>query len=193
VELTTRRVDNSPMACSIYMYGIVSVPDYLLMTLTTSSPRTSKNIFTAILIAGLVAGTMDGLAAIINFLANGGKKPESIFKYISSGLVGKKAYTGGNTMILLGVLLHYFIALSFTAFFFLLFPKIKWLQNNVVIGGLIYGLFVWVIMNRVVVPLSLIPPRPFVWKSAIINMLILMVCIGLPAALLAKKHYLYRK
>src|SRR5688572_17964190 len=99
------------------------------MTRTTSA-NTGKNLLKAILIAGLVAGALDGLAAIIYYLANGGKKPESIFKYIASGLLGKKAFASGNDMIILGILLHFFIAICFTALLFLVFPKIKWLQNN---------------------------------------------------------------
>jgi hypothetical protein len=62
------------------------------------------------------------------------------------------------------------------------------------VTGLIYGVFVWVMMNRVVVPLSLIPKRPFHFtKESAIQMGILMLCIGLPVSLMAKKYYLYRK
>jgi hypothetical protein len=148
---------------------------------------------TAILIAGLIAGTLDGLGAVINYMIQGGKKPESIFKYIASGVFGPKAFTSGDIMVVWGVLFHYFIAMGFTTFFFLVFPKIKWLQQNIVVGGLLYGLLVWVIMNRIVVPLSEIPSGPFNFKSALVNMGILMLCIGLPVSLLAKKHYLYQK
>ncbi|MBC7873591.1 MAG: hypothetical protein H7Y01_06335 [Ferruginibacter sp.] len=148
---------------------------------------------TAILVTGLVAGTLDGLAAILNFTIQGNKHPERIFKYIASAAFGAKATTGGEIMIAWGVFFHYLIAFAFTIFFFIIFPRVKWLQENVLLGGLLYGLFVWLVMNRVVVPLSQLPPSPFKLKSAIINMLILMVCIGLPVAVMANKHYLYKK
>ena len=77
-----------------------------------------EKLIPAVIITGLVAGTLDGLAAIINFIMQGGKKPEVIFKYIASGVIGKDALTGGNGIILLGVLLHYLIAFSWTILFF---------------------------------------------------------------------------
>jgi len=152
-----------------------------------------KNFASALLLTGLLAGTLDGLAAIINYLVQGGKKPEIIFKYIASGVFGKEAFTGGTGMIAWGVFFHFLIAFVFTIFFFFIFPRVKWLRANVIAGGLLYGLFVWLVMNQVVVPLSEISQGPFKLKSAVINMLILMACIGLPVAVMANKHYLYKK
>ena len=60
------------------------------MTLTNSPASTGKSLLKAILIAGLIAGTLDIAAAITNYMINGGNKPESVLKYIASGLVGKK-------------------------------------------------------------------------------------------------------
>ncbi len=51
----------------------------------------NKNTFNTILITGLVAGTLDGLVAVMQFMINGGKNPEINFKYIASAVFGKKA------------------------------------------------------------------------------------------------------
>jgi hypothetical protein len=164
------------------------------MTVTTTARSPFRNLFIAILVAWLVVGTLDGLAAIINYTVQGNKQPEKIFRYIARGVFGMKTTMDPGSLVVWGVLFHYLIALAFTIFFFLIFPKIKWLQENVVLGGLLYGMFVWVIMNRVVIPyLSQLTPGAFNWKNAAINVGILMICIGLPLALIAKKHYLYKK
>jgi hypothetical protein len=169
-----------------------------MTTITTATRRTVtgspfRNLFFAILVAWLIAGTLDALAAITYYTIQGNKHPEKIFRYIARAALGSKATTGGNEIVVYGVLFHYLIALLFTIFFFLLFPAIKWLRQNVILGGLLYGIFAWVIMNRVVVPLSKLPTPVFNWERAAINMGILMICIGLPIALVAKKHYLYSK
>src|SRR5205085_9488017 len=90
----------------------------------TDDESTKKNSFLVILATGLLAGTLDAIAAIVNYTINGGKLPSKIFQYIASGAVGPQAFTGGAGMIILGIVLHYTIAMSFTLFFFLIFPGI---------------------------------------------------------------------
>lgn len=157
-------------------------------------PRSISNrnpIIRPILLAGLVAGTLDALAAIALYLARGGKTPTTIFKYIASGVFGSDAFSGGAAMIVWGIFFHYLIAFSFTLFFFWVYPKVPFLQKNKVVSGLLYGLCVWLVMNLIVVPLSQVPPPTFELSNAIINILILMGCIGLPIAFFA--HHFYAK
>ena len=52
-----------------------------------------------------------------------------------------------------------------------------------------YGIFIWAIMNFVVVPLSRINKFPSDAKEAVIAAMILIFMIGLPVALLAHRHY----
>ena len=160
---------------------------------TTNGRGLFQNLATAILITGLVAGTLDGLAAIIQFLTKGGKSPEVIFKYIASAAIGKKAMTGGIEMILLGIFFHFLIAFAFTVFFYWLYPHIKFLSWQPLLTGIIYGLFVWLIMNQVVIPLSKLKQAPFDISKAAVAAGILVVCVGIPISLLANKHYLYKK
>ena len=160
--------------------------------MTTTKP--ARSLLSAILFTGLLAGLLDGLAAIIQYTINGGKEPARIFKYIASAVFGKeKAYNSGNSMVVWGVLFHLGIAMLFTAFFFLIYPKIRGLATNRVITAIVYGLFVWAIMNLLVVPMSQIHPAPFVLKKAAIAAGILIVCIGIPVSFMANKYYLYRK
>lgn len=140
-----------------------------------------------ILFAGLLAGTLDILAAII-LLAH--FKAEATFKYIASGVFGQAALTGGADMVAWGAFFHYFIATGWAAAYFLIYPHITLLHKNKWISGLLYGgIVVWCLMNLVVVPLSQVHRGPFVLISVLKNMAILSVCIGLPVAWLADRYY----
>jgi len=158
-----------------------------------SSTQPLKNPATAILLTGLVAGTLDITAACIQFYSKTGKGPGPVLRYIASGVFGKEAYAGGTTMAAWGLLFHFMIAFGLTIFYFWLYPKISWLGKNKIIAGLLYGVFAWVITTQVIVSLSKIGHQPIVFSKAIIAVTILMFCIGLPISLMTNKHYLYKK
>ncbi len=160
------------------------------MQTATRIIRIKPSPLSTILLAGLVAGILDGAAASIQFMINsGGKSPAIVFKYISSALIGKEALAGGTGMVILGILLHMLIATIFAAIFFFLYKKIHWISQHIFVSGIIYGILVWVAMNRVVVPLSkLTSPKSFDITNAITAILILIFCIGIPIALITHKR-----
>ena len=139
--------------------------------------------------AGLLVGTLDILSAFTYYYIKTHQTHFlDVFKFIASGVVGKEtAYSGGTEMILLGVVLHYTIALAFAAFFFYLYPRVNVLHKNVVLVGIGYGLFVWCVMNLMIVPFSNVAHRPFNVVNALINIIILMICIGIPLSYLARR------
>jgi hypothetical protein len=145
-----------------------------------------KNLPITILITGLIAGTLDILAAII-ILAGG--NAFGTLKYIASGAFGKAATDGGSEMAAIGLLFHFVIAMSWTAAFLLLYPKLPFLKWNKWINAFAYGLIVQTLMIFVVLPLTNIPPRPFSLWGFLENAVILMFSIGLPAALAADRFY----
>src|SRR3954469_2142990 len=148
-----------------------------------------------ILLSGLIVGTLVILAAITDFYSSTGKPPANIFKYIASAVLGMDAFSGGTGMILLGLLLHYIVAFSFTIFFFYLYSKYAtWMSSNRIVTGILYGIFIWVIMNRIVVPLSMAPKGgTFVPWKAVKAATILICMIGLPLSFLASRFSLPKK
>lgn len=92
-------------------------------------------------------------------------------------------------MVVAGLLFHYFNAMAFTAFFFLLYPQIPVFANNKILTGILLGLLVFAFMNFIVVPLSSIPSRPLNLINSLINALILICCIGLPLSFIASSYY----
>src|SRR3981081_3348359 len=105
----------------------------------------NNSVFKVILFAGLIAGTLDAIAAIGGTLVFTHNNPVRIFCFIASGVFGEKAappmlmnasFSTQFIYAFLGVCFHYIIAYIFTLFFFLVYPKIKILSKNRVITGL---------------------------------------------------------
>jgi len=138
-----------------------------------------------LLLTGLLAGLLDAIAAMLLFLARGNKDPRILFKYIASAVYGKEAFVRGDSMAFKGLLFHFLIAMSWVAIYFLLHAHISWLGSHPLPAAIGYGILVWIIMNLIVVPRSKAAPRPFSLSFALINIVILIVTIGLPAAYLA--------
>jgi hypothetical protein len=144
----------------------------------------------AVIKAGLIVGTLDILSAFIYvFIKSGNPHIPGVLKFIASGIFGKQASSGGAGMMVTGLLLHYLIAFLFTFFFFRLYPRIKNVFRNKILLGVLYGIFVWAVMNLVIVPLSNVAHRDFNLVGAAINIGILIICIGLPLSFMAGAFY----
>lgn len=152
-----------------------------------------RSFFASALIAGLIAGVLDITAACIYSYLRFNRTPEQVLRGIAEGAFGKEAASTGNMMIVWGLLFHFLIAISFTFFFFLLARMIPSLVKYPIPIAIAYGAFVWLFMRYVVLNyISTLKIRPITTQeaaiNAIINAVILMVCIGLPAAFLARKY-----
>jgi len=111
---------------------------------------------------------------------------------IARGAFGKSAFEGGTSMALAGLAFHFIIAFSFTIFYFLIFPLIPFLKKQRIISGLLYGIFVWCVMNLVVLPLLHVANVPTKWDSILRGAGILMICIGLPISLIISRYHILK-
>jgi hypothetical protein len=149
-----------------------------------------KPFIKRVLLTAALAGTLDILSAYTNVFIKTHHISKKMFNYIAGGALGlKDALSGGGGVVLLGVFFHYFIAFSFTLFFFLTYRKFRLSSVNPYVMALLYGLFVWAVMNLVVLPLSLLPSSPFSFQKSIVDMLVLSVMIGLPVSLSANRYF----
>lgn len=112
----------------------------------------------------------------------------NVFQYVASGALGRSAFDGGWLTAGLGSAFHLAIALSWAALFFFAYPWFPFLAKSRVLNGVGYGLFIWLTMNLLVVPMSRIPARPFVLQNIVTGMLILMVMVGMPIAFIVTKY-----
>jgi hypothetical protein len=141
-----------------------------------SAPAVSRgsSALLAIGVGGLTAGTLDLTQAFILF---GTRVP----LVIAAGLLGRPAFHGGAGTYALGVMLHFFIATSFAAFYYLASRRLVSLRENPVACGLAYGAGVELIMSYVVLPLSALQARgPYTLHDVLLGLSVHMVVVGLP-------------
>lgn len=147
-----------------------------------------------LLVTAFIAGTLDIIGAFILQYTRSGKLSIKLLNYIAGGWLGPQdALKGGTGTAVLGLLSHYFIATCFVAIFLLAYPRRKFMQFNPVVVGLLYGLFIDLVMSRIVVPLSALGTRaPFNWNHYLINALVVGIAIGITSAISAKRYYASR-
>lgn len=153
--------------------------------------RTPVSLLKAILLTALLAGSIDIASAIIHYLLNGNHDPARVLVYIASGVFGEAAFApdAGMRMAAAGLAFHYTIALGWTILFFSAYTGLKALSGNRFVLGIVYGVFVWLVMNLVVVPLSNTPAIPLDFLNAAIGMGIIIIAIGLPVSLMAYRYF----
>jgi hypothetical protein len=141
-----------------------------------------------ILWIGLLAGTLDITDNLI-FKQLRGITPKMVFQYIASGLIGLKDFQDGLESVVLGVAIHYTIALIWTGVFYAASRKLAILSRRPVFSGLVYGGAIYLFMNFIILPLSGVPhPRSAITLASRINgVLALLLFIGLPISLLVRR------
>jgi hypothetical protein len=139
---------------------------------------------------GLIAGTLDiGENLIFNAFRH--ITPAMVFQYIASGLTGPWAFHAGSASIILGVAIHYAIAMFWTAVFYLASLRMTVLVRRPVMSGFAYGALVYLIMNFAVLPLTRVPraPAAMTLASRVSGVLALLFCVGLTVALLTRRDW----
>ncbi|WP_264538083.1 DUF1440 domain-containing protein [Flavobacterium sp. N1736] len=147
-----------------------------------------------IFLSGLIAGTLDILAAIIIYAILLEKTtPIKILQSIASSIFKKEAYSGGSQMAWYGLGLHFIIALIFAWFYFTVYPYLPFLKKSALFSGILYGIFVWIIMNLIVLPIvfPVLPAKHFDFPL-LLSILILIFCIGFPIAFIVRKFYSFK-
>jgi hypothetical protein len=101
----------------------------------------------------------------------------------------KAARAGGPATFVLGVAIHYTIALIWTVVFYAASRNLTILIRRPILSGLIYGGAIYLSMNFIILPLSAVPhPRSAITLASRINgVLALLLFIGLPISLLTHR------
>jgi hypothetical protein len=113
--------------------------------------------FFASLGAGLLAGTTNLIAAGAIF---GGTLTHGL-QLIASGLLGEWAFSGGTGTAVLGAGLHYGISIAAAGLYCALALRRSWWRDHWLIGGTLFGVIAYLVMNLIVVPLSNAPNPDF--------------------------------
>ncbi len=141
----------------------------------------------AIVLGGLIAGACD-LTYAITFYSIQGAEPIRIPQSIASGLLGMESFQQGWASASLGIVLHFLIAFSAAAIYYLAGRWIKVLLSWAPVCGALYGAVIFFFMRGVVLPLSAAPHFKSTMLSVWTDFAVHVFLIGLPIALLAR-HY----
>lgn len=143
---------------------------------SASGPSAKRAALLAIAVGGLTAGALDLTQACILF---GVRIP----LVIAAGLLGPQATQGGAGTFVLGVCLHFFIALSATAIYYAASRRLTFLTEHPLVCGLFYGAAVEVVMGYIVLPLSALHATgPYDLRDVLQGLAVHMVVVGLPIA-----------
>ncbi|MGA9333115.1 MAG: hypothetical protein WBV39_02440 [Rudaea sp.] len=139
----------------------------------------------AIFVGGGVAATLDIAYALTFWFFHSGVAPVAVLQTIAGGLLGlPAARAGGLPTALLGLALHYFMAMCMATAFFLVSRRFRLLLRQPVAAGVLYGALLYGIMNFIVLPLSALPAH--VWKPtlpALTDLCSHLFFVGVPIAL----------
>jgi hypothetical protein len=139
-----------------------------------------KSVLKAWLIGGFAAGILDAAAAIVILRA-----PFSpLFKYIASALLGVRALRGGNEMVLTGIVLHLLIAFAWSFLYVAMCRSINLHRLSNVFVIIAYGVLIWVVMNLLIVPITLVPKSSLEFKPVIMGILIIIGAVAAPIVLI---------
>jgi hypothetical protein len=137
--------------------------------------------------AGLLGGTLDLAAAMTVYPAMYGLPVIRIPQSIASGVLGSRAYAGGVPAALLGVGLHFFIALVAGLVLAAAMARVAPLRRSVLGTGAGFGIAMYFFMQKVVLPLSQAALRAPDTTALAVGLAIHVLIFGIPMALLARR------
>lgn len=167
---------------------------FMSFSIRNNVPLFSKAAFKSILVASLLGGTLDLLGAfavygsVLNHMA-----PLRLLQSLASVLIGGAAFKGGEVTASMGLLLHYVLVFGFAVIYFVWFPFIPFFRRRKIGGGLLYGLFIWIVTSTSALPIShsviaLLPSQGVTWHFISVQLL-----LGLPLTIVIRGYYRSRQ
>jgi hypothetical protein len=142
------------------------------------------NALQVILIAGLTCGVLDGLSAVA--LTSG--RWMRVFQFVASSILGPDSFQGGVATALVGIAIHFLVALSATAIYYSVSRRIPILMDRALLFGVLYGVSIHLFMTFVAIPMSRIGPRPLVLRSFLLQLAVHMIVVGPTIALMIRRY-----
>jgi uncharacterized membrane protein YagU involved in acid resistance len=155
----------------------------------TTRPATTQLVW-----IGCVAGSVAAVVEMIPILLIQGLLlhvgPLRIFQSIASGLLGAGAYAGGFSSAVLGALLHLLISVVAGLIYAVAASRFDILLKRPVLGGIAYGVIVYLVMSYIVVPLSAVAFKPATNPSLMaMSLAIHIMAFALPISLVCKRSF----
>ena len=142
------------------------------------------------LLAGLAAGVVE-LVAVFVLQGLMGVSATRVLQAIASGLLGASAYKGGNAVAWLGLLIHVAISIVGGVVFALAASRWPVLLERSLVSSVAYGTLVYLLMSRVVLPLSAaafpVSNEPILVVASVASHIL---AFALPIVMLTRRMYL---
>ena len=158
-------------------------------SVAAAHPQTSSGqAFPAIFLGGLLAGLGDITQAFIVFgHYSASATPFRILQSIPRGIFGARTFQMGWTSAILGLVIHFTIAFTAAAVYYLASRRMRPLVDHPIVFGLLYGEAVFLFMYFVVMPLSAIGFPKFGIATYLTGPLGHTVLVGLPISLMTRR------
>jgi len=151
------------------------------MSSQMSSPMPFQALRRVVLIA-VVAGIVAGITNLVAAGAIYGGTMTHGFQIIASGLLGQEAFSGGLKAAILGAGLHFAISIAAAALYLWAALRHGALIRHWLVGGVLFGVLAYLVMNLVVVPLSHAANPDFSLVMVVKELLAHTVLFGVPIA-----------
>ena len=148
----------------------------------------ARNLVRPILIATLLAGTLDILAAIGLTLYYARRGVADMLRGVASGPF-PAATEWGEGGAALGLAVHFTLMAIMVAVYILAASRLRPLWQKPWLWGVLYGLATYVAMNLIVVPLRFEGAFPPSTRSIVTQLFCHIFLAGIPIALIAARHF----
>lgn len=135
----------------------------------------------ALLYGTVVLGSIDFAYASIGVTLMG-RPWHRVWQFVASALLGDASFDGGYKTTLFGIVLHFAVAACVVGAYLVASRWLPVLGRRTVVGGLAYGVAVFLVMNVIVIPMTRIGPRPLVWSAFKVGDLLVHVLLLGPVA-----------
>lgn len=145
-----------------------------------------------ILVSGLLAGLLDAVAAVLLYVKIfNAHNIGVVFRYIASALFEEAMTAPGPLYPIIGVALHFIIAIIWAAIYVILIqpvfkPGALWAKI------LLYGSFVWVGMNGIVLTVASLTSR-YSNASILKSYAAIAIAVAIPICLIAEQNLKRKK
>jgi hypothetical protein len=119
--------------------------------------------------------------------------PAQLMQSIAGALLGRAAFRGGRATVALGLVLHFAVACGWTLVYAVLRVRSARLRQltartgGALVAGTLFGVFVWLAMDLLVVPLSRANATPPGSPLFLILLAWHAVGVGIPLALIVRE------
>jgi hypothetical protein len=145
--------------------------------------KNRRGALRATLYGGLIAATIDiGSAVVIS-----GHSARHILQTIAGGVLGKPTFSGGLSSALLGLGLQELMGLIIAAIYVIGIGFAPAWRSRWIVGGLVYGVVIFGVMNYVVLPLCAWHVVPHFSVAKFLENLGAMLLFGLIIAFFAAR------